>query len=133
MKKDWHIIVFVIIHLLCFPLIYAIIYSDLNGYLFFLLIWMILNIPSLLIVFALLTYEYIKDKEVPESIYHLSSTLLTSILFLFFLNSESDPKNIYTIFQENQFMIIFLGIISHLIAFSSIELIKKLTKPKHAS
>lgn len=123
--KDWHILLFSIIYLLCFPLIYALIYGDFNGYLLYLLIWMIINIPSFLIVLILLFYESYKGKKVPNYIYHLLSIILSSIIFLFFLNTDGDPKNIYPIFQENQFILILFSGISHLIAFSTIEFIKK--------
>lgn len=125
MDKDWHILVFSIIYLFCFPFIYTLLFHDFKGYILFLLIWMTINIPSLLIVFSLLIYEYSKTKKVPKYVYHLLTVVLTSILFLYFINSEGDPKNIYPIFKENQCLLILLGIASHLIALSSIQFIKK--------
>lgn len=79
---------------------------------------MTLNIPSFFLTFALLLYEYFKDKTIPEFVYHTATITLTSTLFLVFLYANNDPRNIFPIFQEHPFILITLVIISHIIALS---------------
>lgn len=125
MKKDRPIGLFTLIYILIFPLLYALSFHDLRGYIFFMLILMILSAPSLFTVLILLAFQRFKEKHIPEYIYFSLSILITSVCLTLLKYSDGDPKNIYPIFEEHLFFLIALCVCSHLIAFTITKLIKK--------
>ncbi|WP_298895642.1 hypothetical protein [uncultured Psychroserpens sp.] len=133
MKKDWHIALFTLVYVLVFPLIYALGFHDLRGFVFFMLILMVLSAPSLFAVLILLAFERTKKRSISIYVYIILSIVLFSIFLIIWKNVESDPKNIFPIFEESHFVHITMCIASHIIALITIELVKTLNRRHDAT
>jgi len=131
LKKDWAIVLFTVIYINIFTFIYAYIFNYLKGYLLIMLLFMIINIPSLLLLIFLRSIERYNKKIISIYVYLLVTLGLTSTLLLNWKKLKGDPKNIFPLFQENEIMLFTICASSYLIAFTIIKLTIKL-KTRHA-
>ena len=85
----------------------------------------VLNLPSLVCILFILTFEKNKKKTVPKWLYIFISVLTFTITLILYKDITEDPRNIFPIFEESIYIIILLCIISNLLAYISLRLKKR--------
>ena len=126
LDKTNNIIHFTIAYLISFTSLYVYLYFDIRGFLLVLLLLSLISLPSLL---GIITLRYLSLKRkfiVKKIIYILLSIFLFIPTFLTFEKLSYDPRNIFPIFEESNYIIFLLCLGANLLALIYLELIKKI-------
>lgn len=128
MKTDQtnYITLFALAYLITFTCLYVFLFFDIRGFLIVLLSLSFISLPSLLgtliLYFMNLKKKFIENRLV----YIFSSVFLFIPSFLIWNKLTYDPRNIFPIFEESEYLIFVLCIVSHIAPFICMELITKI-------
>src|SRR5690606_24557573 len=124
MRNSDIVILFGLLHLICFTLIYSLWFYDLeiDAFILFFLLSAILSLPSFIIVFVLHILNS-KRHFLADIWFYIISIIILCLTVFYCQNGPKDEKNIFPVFVEPIYIFLIISIVSHSIAYGIIHLI----------
>ena len=132
MKKDSDILIFSLLYIIIFTFTYIFIYYDLEAFIFLLIIVCAYSFPCLIAVLSLLFVERRFKLKVHSIIYLVLSIMVFYISFMIWNSDGYNNKNLYPSISAKIHVAILYSILSHVLAYFSLQIINYIKKKHHA-